>query len=470
MLAMTQFTRNFQGFIAGGLLSLLVLSYGAASARAQSALKVINPPQGGRAVYGQIPGESTEAQAMGWLLRSLHQEFGDRPSVGKLFQVHGTESVAAFFSLTNRVNGNAQLTGLMIVTKTATDHVEGAVLYDVASKFSSSCNPLMKALFNEWHPFDSAGAAAGGHAGSGPAPAIPPMHRVAPQDNSASVELPDGWKIMPSSGGGTMGAVGPNGENVFLGLANSGMDTRNPNVQRTMRTLQQGGLQNTSYAKAQYFAWDSALDKMFVDTMQYNRKIRNQPPASIQIESQTPVQAGPSHRCVHITGKVDRQDGQGSRQLDAIFSIGPTARFGNFGINTSFTTVPAALADKERAMLGAILASYQVNQAVVQQEANAIAAPAIQAIHEVGKRAAMQAQAAHEANDIHNSSVYQRWDDQDKRSQAFENYQLGYSVVSDTGNNAHATMWNEDADRLVSQNPDRFEYVNTPNYWKGVDY
>ncbi len=89
MWAMTQFTRNFQGIIAGGLLSLVVLSICAASARAQSGLKVINPPQGGRAVYGQIPGESTEAQAMGWILRSLHQEFGDRPGVGKLFQVHG---------------------------------------------------------------------------------------------------------------------------------------------------------------------------------------------------------------------------------------------------------------------------------------------------------------------------------------------------------------------------------------------
>jgi hypothetical protein len=58
----------------------------------------------------------------------------------------------------------------------------------------------------------------------------------------------------------------------------------------------------------------------------------------------------------------------------------------------------------------------------------------------------------------------------DKRSQEFENYQLGYTVISDSQNNAHGTFWNEDADALVKANPDRFEYVNAPNYWKGIDY
>jgi len=36
---------------------------------------------------------------------------------------------------------------------------------------------------------------------------------------------------------------------------------------------------------------------------------------------------------------------------------------------------------------------------------------------------------AHEIEDIHNSSVYNHWDSMDRRSQEFENYQLGYSVL-----------------------------------------
>jgi hypothetical protein len=128
------------------------------------------------------------------------------------------------------------------------------------------------------------------------------------------------------------------------------------------------------------------------------------------------------------------------------------------------------VAVKDRATLVAIMQSFQVNQQVVQQQAAAIAAPAIEQIHAIGRAAAAQAQAAHEAADIHNSSVYSRWDSQDKRSQEFENYQLGYSVIADTENNAHGTFWNEDADAIVKSNPNKYEYVNAPNYWKGIDY
>jgi hypothetical protein len=31
-------------------------------------------------------------------------------------------------------------------------------------------------------------------------------------------------------------------------------------------------------------------------------------------------------------------------------------------------------------------------------------------------------------------------------------------------------VWNQNADALVRNNPQRYEYVNPPNYWKGIDY
>jgi hypothetical protein len=134
------------------------------------------------------------------------------------------------------------------------------------------------------------------------------------------------------------------------------------------------------------------------------------------------------------------------------------------------TTVPLQQAPAERATLGAIMQSFQVDQRVVAQQANRIAAPVIEQIHAIGAAAAAQAKATHQAEDIHNSSVYQRWDSQDRRSQEFENYQLGYSVIADTQNTAHSTLWDDDAAALVKSNPDRFEYVSAPNYWKGIDY
>jgi hypothetical protein len=139
-------------------------------------------------------------------------------------------------------------------------------------------------------------------------------------------------------------------------------------------------------------------------------------------------------------------------------------------VTLNATSVPVALAPKERATLGAVLASFTVDMAAVQRMANAYAAPAIEAIHAVGRAAAAQAAAAHERNEIQNSSVYQHWDSMDRRSKEFGDYLLGFSVVQDNALNAHGTLWNEDADALVKADPQRFEYVTAPGFWKGIDY
>jgi hypothetical protein len=43
-------------------------------------------------------------------------------------------------------------------------------------------------------------------------------------------------------------------------------------------------------------------------------------------------------------------------------------------------------------------------------------------------------------------------------------------LIRDADNNDHGTFRNEDAALLVQSNPNRFEYVNAPGFWKGVDY
>ncbi len=54
--------------------------------------------------------------------------------------------------------------------------------------------------------------------------------------------------------------------------------------------------------------------------------------------------------------------------------------------------------------------------------------------------------------------------------QAFDNVILDQSVVLDTYHNAHGTISDDYADALVKSNPDRFQYVPTQDYWKGIDY
>ena len=135
----------------------------------------------------------------------------------------------------------------------------------------------------------------------------------------------------------------------------------------------------------------------------------------------------------------------------------------------------AGLGDRERATVGAILSSYQVNQAVVAQQANAMAAPAIAAIHQIGANATARYEATQQANDAQHAGYWARQDSNARSSQAFSNYLLDQTVIQDNnvygnGTVGHATVWNSTAETLVKANPNRYEIVNSPNFWQGWDY
>jgi hypothetical protein len=460
--------RNLQ--FKNAAIALLALILPHVVTQAQGGLKSIDPPQGGKIVYGEVVGQSTEAGAMGAVLRSLHQSLGEKPQVGKLFDVRGTDSVATFFTVTRHDQGTGkgslQISGLLIATKVSSDHVEAALVSDDAARFPKTLGPMMKTLMSAWHPL--AGASSGG---SGAATPAAQLHQVTAQDNSASIGLPNGWQLNPRmSMMGSLVAQGPNGESAEMGITFLAGDTNNPRVQQLMRTIQSGGLRNTSYANATYYPYGANQTKTFVDLIQQVRRKAGLQPAEYNITAATPVPGNGQQRCTHLTGSVDFRDNKGPREMNTLYCVNPPGPAGNWMSFAYMTTVPQQLAASERATLGAIMQSFQVNQAVVQRQAGQIAAPAIAQIHAIGKMVDQRVAATHQAEDIHNSSVYQHWDSMDKRSQEFENYQLGYAVVSDTQGNAHGTLWADDAAALVQSNPDRFEYVSAPNYWKGIDY
>ena len=435
------------------------------AATAPAAMKTINGPQGGTILYGRVDGQTTEAGAMGAMLRSLHSQFGDRPLVSKLFQMRGTQSVAAFFSVNRRTQGKGQQAGLIIVTKATTDDVEGALLSDDAAHLGVSLNPMMKSLFAAWRPFEA--AAAGGGSGGG----VAPLHPYTTPDRTASVSLPDGWKPQSWSAGGTIVANGPNGESASLGYGFLAADLNNPRVRQTYATVMHGGLRGTAYANGIYYALGADLTKDYLDLIRAFRMKHNLPASTIQVKSSTPVAGPPGQHCAHIQAIGDPQDPKTAAEMDTVFCVStPTPAAGAFMVTLNSTAVPVALAPKERATLGAVMASFTVDMAAVQRMASAYAAPAIEAIHAVGRAAAAQAAAAHERNEIQNSSVYQHWDSMDRRSKDFSDYLLGFTVVQDNALHAHGTLWNEDADALVKADPQRFEYVTAPGFWKGIDY
>jgi hypothetical protein len=447
----------------GFVLFVLVAMASVITARAQTGLTTIENPKGGRIVYGEVAGQGTEAGAMGAVLRSLHNQYGDKPQVGKLFQVRGTNSVAVFFTMVNRNQGNMQLAGMIIASRTSGGHVEAALMTDEVARFGSTINPMMTKLFDVWRP--NGNATASPNAGQ-----LAALKLYTLPDRSASVSLPDGWNVLPSSGGGTIMAQGPDGSAVALGYPYLAADTNNPSVRQTMAILQRGGLRNTSYARALYYPYGGDLGRTFEDLLQMARKNQGESPVTIKVSSETPMQVSGALRCAHLHGQIDAEDGKGMREMSTVFCSSPPGPRGSYMNLAYHTAVPLQVADKERATMEAILASFNVNQAVVQSEANAIAAPAIAAIHEIGRRSAQQAAEAHAAEDAHNAAVEKRWDNNDKNSQAFSNYLLDQTVIQDNQLNAHGTVWNQTADVMVKNDPQRYEYVNTPNFWKGIDY
>jgi hypothetical protein len=468
---------NLHKFAGCAAAILFIVLFSSTLATAQGGLKTINPPQGGKIVYGQVDGQTTEAGAMGAVLRSLHNSLGEKPQVGKLFDVKGTDSVATFFTVTRHDQGAGKgslaIQGMLIATKVSSDHVEAALVSDDASRFNKTLPAMMKTLMSVWHPFKDAEASGGNVSGgnaSGSSSPVPQLHQVVTQDRSAAISVPDGWQLLPGSGGGTLIALGPHNESAEMDSTFLTADTNNAHVQQTMRTVQNGGLRNTAYAKAFYYPYGGNQAKTFVDVLQNSRRRGGLPVATYNIANATPLPVQGQQHCTHLTGTVDYQDGKGVREMNAVYCVNPPGPFGNWMSFANVTTAPQQFAAAERDTLSAVMESFKFDNKVVQGEAARYAAPSIHNSIAIGDAVRTRVNAAHQAEDIHNSSVYQHWDSIDRRSQEFGNYQLGYAVVSTTDNTAHGTLWADDAAALVQNNPDRYEYVSAPNYWKGIDY
>jgi hypothetical protein len=461
--------RRYERFSVSLVLWLFFAAFGSHTVGAQTPQKTMNNPQGGNIVYGVVGGATSEADAMSKMLRVVHNNCGERPQVGKVFKVRGTNSVAVFFSEVNRSQGNKQMAGMIIAVASGPNRIEAAMVSDDAARFGSSINPLLNKLFSQWHP-GGAGQAPGSAPGGGSAPAAP-LHQVVASDNSASVGIPNGWTLKGSMG--TMIVNGPNSEVVGLDFARQAVDPRGAG----QRQAQYYGRPANNTGKIVY---PSNVDpvRAFPDLFQQFWRVNGGNP-NLRIAHAEQVQGPPGQRCAHATGHATLGGNGGAEkdmpEMEALLCSSAAGPMGNYTVLLSMSLIPPNLADRERATVGAILASFQPNQAVISQQANAMAAPAIAQIHAIGNAAMQRAQADSVAHDQQNRTWEAGQDSQAKRNQAFSNYLLDQTVIQDNnmygnGTIGHGTVWNSEADALVKANPNRYEIVDTPNFWKGVDY
>jgi hypothetical protein len=442
-----------------------------------SGLKTIDNPGGGQIVYGPLTNVTTQRDAMIAMLRNIHSHFGDRPQIGKFFQAKGSDSIATFFTLTAKNQGNKPIAGMIIVdVPNGAKSGAAAVLYDEQARFRKTQPAMMKALNTAWHqenarsatPSHSAAALIGGSAGNGPGGVfgvnIPPdqslsqpLHIAAVSDNSATIGLPTGWTIT-SGGGGSLHAAGPHGESLHMGIIfGNNYDPQTQQGANMINYMRRGSTAFTACSMTN----DLIADFQCVSGQ--NRKRMNLPPITLHVVSSKFM---PNNRMEGaFLLETDFNDGKGpmmtSLRLGAQ-KMGP----GNWIMTVGQANVPRNLADEEWPTLQAMIMSYRQNSAVIQQETQRV-------IDQINRSAEANRKIAEERsrqNDAHNRQVEQNWDVQARENKAFENYTLDRSVVQDNDAKTHGAYDYPTADALVKSDPTRFQYVPTQDLVKGVDY
>jgi hypothetical protein len=446
----------------------------ATSAAAPKPLTVIPGTAGEIIEYGVVSGATTLPAAMANVLSQVHQACGEKPAVGQVFRVKGTNSAGVFFTVMDHAQ-NRQLAGMVIAAQDSPTQCEAAVVSDSADKFAQTMNPMLQQLFAAWHP----GQAASGAAGAPAAAAGVALHTVTAPDNSASLSVPDGWTLNPASGQGAVIVAGPNGEQFDMNMNRSAVDPTNPfqvNMARQHYNLIAPG--------SLVYAFKGDLTKEFVNVFQAWRKAGGQGPAQITVSTITTLQAPKGNHCVQATGQID-PDGKGMQTFsDMMCAMDPVPAYGGYGVSLYHCMLPNAVADKEKDLEKAIIGSYKENAQVVNAQINAamkakqqsdqqIEASAqqyINQIHQIGAAATARMNATEAANSAEQSNWDAQENSNDRSAAGFSNYLLDQSVVQNNAAGTHTTQWNSVANGMVAANPGTYEIVNTPNYWQGVDY
>ncbi len=475
---------RFNAFLS---LSIVFICACKAGTQASTPMTTLNGQQGGKIVYGTASVATTQAAALTKLLSTVHTNCGEKPLIGRVFQFKGTNSVGVFFSVTDHPDGNIPLGGLVIATTTGPNQVEAAMIYDQASRFGNTVNPMLQQLFSVWQPGASSPAAgtapatAGNTGGSllaSQGGSNASLHPVTAPDNSASLSVPDGWTVDPQSNHGAIIVRGPNGEQMGLEMNRGAIDPTNPFRARSDAHGQLEGPGTVVYA----FRGD--LTKEFVPVFQAWRKAGGQGPAKIQVDKIQEMTEPQGVHGVMASGQMD-PDGKGMQYFSDLMTVSdPTRDYGSYSVTLSHTMLPLAIADKEKPMLTSIINSYKPNMQVVNaentkllqqkqqsdQQTLAAAQARVNQIHQIGAQATARMNATEASNSAEQASWNAGQDANARNSQGFSNYLLDQSVVQNNATGAHSTQWNSTADALVQANPNRFQYVDNQNLIKGTDY
>jgi hypothetical protein len=378
--------------------------------------------------------------------------------------------------------------GLLIAAPSGPQQIDAAMVSDDAARFRSTVNPMLNRLFSEWHPGGAAsstptsGPAAGAHSGL-----AGKLHTVTAADNSVSIGVPEGWALDPGSSHGTVIAKGPQGEVVTFGMMRNAVDSSSQWQQNFWRM---GG---RPIPGTILYPYHGNLTRAFPDLVQAWRRAGGLGPAKLQVEKidqVPPPQGSPQgEECVNVKGQLD-PDGNGMRSwAEMMCATLPANEWRGYMVIRHQSLFPNSLADQQKPTVQAMIPTLKMNAEVLNQQnaelirrkqaddaqIRAQTQQAINNIHQIGANATARYNATQAANDAQHAGYWARQDDNARTNQGFHNYILDQTVIQDNnvyghGEVGHGTVWNSTADALVKANPNRYEIVNSPNFWQGWDY
>jgi hypothetical protein len=177
-------------------------------------------------------------------------------------------------------------------------------------------------------------------------------------DHTASVMLPATWKVT-QTGVAFIVAQGPNGEMAMFGVLVPAHDASTTSITPTVL--------NQPYSA-------DPKDK-FTQSLAWVRTHNGKSPVQIQFVSATPIPKTPPAfgTCTNLAALVNAGPAQLAVEADQCSM--PVDASGNYKNFFKVVGVGAAQAKQERAALEAILGSYQLNPAALQQAQKGAAAP-----------------------------------------------------------------------------------------------
>lgn len=379
--------------------------------------KIINNPDGGAMALTDYPG-MTPNQALIASIKSVQQVFHDQPRLGTLLRQTNDGTLAMFFEVTANNDDRRPRRGLILVAPGC----RAAVLVDYPERFSRTGNQMLTALF-------------GGNTGLQPSQQLIPTNFP---DGSASMSLLPGWYVEYSDMG--QGILrGPNGEVMTVYL---------------VYWMSDPGAALGAYTVASR----NDLADAWLRAMAARCQRTGNPMPTMQFSSVVP-----HGNYTDLEGTCDLHDGVGLRVMKASVKILDLGS-GVWTIAATSIGLPQAVAHEMPACL-AMLTTYRENAEVI----GALSRKKNQAQWDwfAAQQAGYRAQQA--AGQAYVDGYWARQDSQARSAQAFSNYILDNTVVTD-GQGRHGTFSNAAADALVQAYPGQFQVVNTADYLKGVDY